>query len=52
MPSTSNGQNSKQEAMQKTCKNSDIKKVTEDSAVTTFEALKARGSGSLNGSYL
>lgn len=28
--------------MQKTCKNSDIEKITEDSAVTTFEALKAR----------
>ncbi|MBZ3871559.1 E3 ubiquitin-protein ligase RNF220 [Sciurus carolinensis] len=42
MPSTSNGESSKQEAMQKTCKNSDIKKITEDSAVTTFEALKAR----------
>ncbi|KAM9003174.1 E3 ubiquitin-protein ligase RNF220 isoform 6-T6 [Sarcophilus harrisii] len=43
MPSTSNGETSKQEvAMQKTCKNSDIEKITEDSAVTTFEALKAR----------
>ncbi|KAG8555101.1 hypothetical protein GDO81_017582, partial [Engystomops pustulosus] len=42
MPSTSNGENSKQEAMQKTCKNSDIEKITEQSAVTTFEALKAR----------
>ncbi|XP_076420987.1 E3 ubiquitin-protein ligase RNF220 isoform X4 [Peromyscus maniculatus bairdii] len=42
MPSTSNGESSKQEAMQKTCKNSDIEKITEDSAVTTFEALKAR----------
>ncbi|XP_073500127.1 E3 ubiquitin-protein ligase RNF220 isoform X2 [Phyllobates terribilis] len=42
MPSTSNGENSKQEAMQKTCKNSDIDKITEQSAVTTFEALKAR----------
>ncbi|KAG8436995.1 hypothetical protein GDO86_007906 [Hymenochirus boettgeri] len=42
MPSTSNGENSKQDAMQKTCKNSDIEKITEDSAVTTFEALKAR----------
>lgn len=26
MPSTSNGESSKQEAMQKTCKNSDIEK--------------------------
>ncbi|XP_028589538.1 E3 ubiquitin-protein ligase RNF220 isoform X6 [Podarcis muralis] len=42
MPSTSNGESSKQEPMQKTCKNSDIEKITEDSAVTTFEALKAR----------
>ncbi|XP_028902292.1 E3 ubiquitin-protein ligase RNF220 isoform X1 [Ornithorhynchus anatinus] len=42
MPSTSNGESSKQEAMQKTCKNSDIEKITEDSAVTTLEALKAR----------
>ncbi|XP_075404000.1 E3 ubiquitin-protein ligase RNF220-like [Tenrec ecaudatus] len=42
MPSTSNGESSKQEAMQKTCKNSDIEKITEESAVTTFEALKAR----------
>ncbi|NWS36091.1 RN220 ligase, partial [Polioptila caerulea] len=42
MPSTSNGESSKQETMQKTCKNSDIEKITEDSAVTTFEALKAR----------
>ncbi|NXM80788.1 RN220 ligase, partial [Oenanthe oenanthe] len=42
MPSTSNGECSKQETMQKTCKNSDIEKITEDSAVTTFEALKAR----------
>ncbi|XP_044157030.1 E3 ubiquitin-protein ligase RNF220 isoform X4 [Bufo gargarizans] len=42
MPSTSNGESSKQEAMQKTCKNSDIEKITEQSAVTTFEALKAR----------
>ncbi|EHA99772.1 RING finger protein 220 [Heterocephalus glaber] len=42
MPSTSNGESSKQEAMQKTCKNSDIEKITEDSTVTTFEALKAR----------
>ncbi|XP_050817112.1 E3 ubiquitin-protein ligase RNF220 isoform X2 [Gopherus flavomarginatus] len=42
MPSTSNGESSKQEALQKTCKNSDIEKITEDSAVTTFEALKAR----------
>ncbi|XP_032073894.1 E3 ubiquitin-protein ligase RNF220 isoform X2 [Thamnophis elegans] len=42
MPSTSNGECSKQEPAQKTCKNSDIEKITEDSAVTTFEALKAR----------
>ncbi|KAM4036895.1 E3 ubiquitin-protein ligase RNF220-like [Anomaloglossus baeobatrachus] len=42
MPSTRNGESSKQEAMQKTCKNSDIEKITEQSAVTTFEALKAR----------
>ncbi|KAM6457415.1 E3 ubiquitin-protein ligase RNF220 isoform X6 [Python bivittatus] len=42
MPSTSNGESSKQEPVQKTCKNSDIEKITEDSAVTTFEALKAR----------
>ncbi|XP_053324569.1 E3 ubiquitin-protein ligase RNF220 isoform X3 [Spea bombifrons] len=43
MPSTSNGESSKQDAaMQKTCKNSDIEKITEESAVTTFEALKAR----------
>uniref|UniRef100_A0A8C6X493 E3 ubiquitin-protein ligase RNF220 n=1 Tax=Naja naja TaxID=35670 RepID=A0A8C6X493_NAJNA len=42
MPSTSNGEGSKQEPAQKTCKNSDIEKITEDSAVTTFEALKAR----------
>ncbi|KAM3838937.1 LOW QUALITY PROTEIN: E3 ubiquitin-protein ligase RNF220 [Vipera latastei] len=42
MPSTSNGEGSKQELVQKTCKNSDIEKITEDSAVTTFEALKAR----------
>ncbi|XP_040216893.1 E3 ubiquitin-protein ligase RNF220 isoform X2 [Rana temporaria] len=42
MPSTSNGENSKLEAMQKTCKNSDIEKITEESTVTTFEALKAR----------
>ncbi|XP_075037700.1 E3 ubiquitin-protein ligase RNF220 isoform X4 [Mixophyes fleayi] len=42
MPSTSNGESSKQEAIQKTCKNSDIEKITEESAVTTFEALKAR----------
>ncbi|XP_029139040.1 E3 ubiquitin-protein ligase RNF220 isoform X3 [Protobothrops mucrosquamatus] len=42
MPSTSNGEGSKQELAQKTCKNSDIEKITEDSAVTTFEALKAR----------
>ncbi|XP_058887622.1 E3 ubiquitin-protein ligase RNF220a isoform X1 [Acipenser ruthenus] len=45
MPSTSNGESSKQEAAstaQKTCKNSDIDKITEDSTVTTLEALKAR----------
>ncbi|XP_053549366.1 E3 ubiquitin-protein ligase RNF220 isoform X2 [Bombina bombina] len=42
MPSTSNGDNSKQDAAQKTCKNSDIEKITEDSTVTTFDALKAR----------
>ncbi|KAM8930928.1 E3 ubiquitin-protein ligase RNF220 isoform 4-T4 [Pelodytes ibericus] len=42
MPSTSNGECSKQESMPKTCKNSDIDKITEESAVTTFEALKAR----------
>uniref|UniRef100_A0A8C5QYL7 E3 ubiquitin-protein ligase RNF220 n=1 Tax=Leptobrachium leishanense TaxID=445787 RepID=A0A8C5QYL7_9ANUR len=42
MPSTSNGESSKLESMQKTCKNSDIEKITEESAVTTFEALKAR----------
>ncbi|XP_044522203.1 E3 ubiquitin-protein ligase RNF220-like [Gracilinanus agilis] len=43
MPSTSNGESSKQEvAMQKTGKKSDIEKSTEDSSVTTFEALKAR----------
>ncbi|XP_066454094.1 E3 ubiquitin-protein ligase RNF220 isoform X1 [Eleutherodactylus coqui] len=42
MPSTSNGESSKLETMQKTCKNSDIEKITEQSAVTTFEALKAR----------
>nr|DBA17724.1 TPA: hypothetical protein GDO54_016053 [Pyxicephalus adspersus] len=42
MPSTSNGESSKQEAVQKTCKNSDIEKITEESTVTTFEALKAR----------
>ncbi|XP_043941279.1 E3 ubiquitin-protein ligase RNF220 isoform X3 [Protopterus annectens] len=42
MPSTSNGELSRQESSQKTCKNSEIEKITEDSAVTTFEALKAR----------
>ncbi|KAK2507994.1 hypothetical protein MC885_006625 [Smutsia gigantea] len=56
MPSTSNGESSKQEAMQKTCKNSDIENSPESrqevlrtflcrawtTAVTTFEALKAR----------
>ncbi|XP_066548792.1 E3 ubiquitin-protein ligase RNF220a isoform X9 [Amia ocellicauda] len=46
MPSTSNGETGKQDAStataQKTCKNSDIEKITEDSTVTTFEALKAR----------
>ncbi|XP_069498427.1 E3 ubiquitin-protein ligase RNF220 isoform X5 [Ambystoma mexicanum] len=42
MPSTSNGDGSKQEVLPKTCKNSDIEKITEDSTVTTLEALKAR----------
>ncbi|XP_041417378.1 E3 ubiquitin-protein ligase RNF220 isoform X5 [Xenopus laevis] len=42
MPSTSNGESSKPETMQKTCKNSEIEKFTEESAVTTFEALKSR----------
>uniref|UniRef100_H2ZT24 Uncharacterized protein n=1 Tax=Latimeria chalumnae TaxID=7897 RepID=H2ZT24_LATCH len=42
IPSTSNGESSKLDTTQKTCKNSEIEKITEDSAVTTFEALKAR----------
>uniref|UniRef100_A0A8C4SA09 E3 ubiquitin-protein ligase RNF220 n=1 Tax=Erpetoichthys calabaricus TaxID=27687 RepID=A0A8C4SA09_ERPCA len=45
MPSTSNGECNKQDTAavtQKTCKNSDIEKITEDSAATTLEALKAR----------
>ncbi|KAJ8406261.1 hypothetical protein AAFF_G00304920 [Aldrovandia affinis] len=49
MPSTSNGESSQQDASaasstttQRTCKNSDIEKITEDSTTTTFEALKAR----------
>ncbi|XP_030062125.1 E3 ubiquitin-protein ligase RNF220 isoform X3 [Microcaecilia unicolor] len=42
MPSTSNAECNKLEAMPKTCKNSDIEKITEDSTVTTLEALKAR----------
>ncbi|XP_039592046.1 E3 ubiquitin-protein ligase RNF220a isoform X6 [Polypterus senegalus] len=45
MPSTSNGECNKQDTTavtQKTCKNSDIEKITEDSAATTLEALKAR----------
>ncbi|KAJ8357588.1 hypothetical protein SKAU_G00203820 [Synaphobranchus kaupii] len=49
MPSTSNGESSQQDvsasssaATQRTCKNSDIEKITEDSTATTFEALKAR----------
>ncbi|XP_048347695.1 LOW QUALITY PROTEIN: E3 ubiquitin-protein ligase RNF220-like [Sphaerodactylus townsendi] len=41
MPSTSNGESSKQKPIQKTCKNSDIERITEDSAVTTFEPLNA-----------
>ncbi|XP_023671723.2 E3 ubiquitin-protein ligase RNF220a isoform X4 [Paramormyrops kingsleyae] len=48
MPSTSNGDGAKQDgsgptgATPRTCKNSDIEKITEESTVTTFEALKAR----------
>uniref|UniRef100_A0A8C9SC99 E3 ubiquitin-protein ligase RNF220 n=1 Tax=Scleropages formosus TaxID=113540 RepID=A0A8C9SC99_SCLFO len=48
MPSTSNGEGNKQDACgasaaaPRTCKNSDIEKVTEDSTMTTLEALKAR----------
>ncbi|XP_073774892.1 E3 ubiquitin-protein ligase RNF220a isoform X9 [Danio rerio] len=49
MPSTSNGESSKQEpssssssSTQRTCKNSEIEKITEDSTATTLEALKAR----------
>ncbi|XP_061099738.1 E3 ubiquitin-protein ligase RNF220a isoform X6 [Conger conger] len=49
MPSTSNGESSLQDASasssssaQRTCKNSDIEKITEDSTATTLEALKAR----------
>ncbi|XP_060787426.1 E3 ubiquitin-protein ligase RNF220a isoform X2 [Neoarius graeffei] len=49
MPSTSNGESSKQEAssasmstMPRTCKNSEIEKITEDSTGTTLDALKAR----------
>ncbi|XP_059419485.1 E3 ubiquitin-protein ligase RNF220-like isoform X8 [Carassius carassius] len=49
MPSTSNGESSKQEpssssssSMPRTCKNSEIEKITEDSTATTLEALKAR----------
>ncbi|XP_058251245.1 E3 ubiquitin-protein ligase RNF220a isoform X3 [Hemibagrus wyckioides] len=49
MPSTSNGESSKQEAssaststVPRTCKNSEIEKITEDSTGTTLEALKAR----------
>uniref|UniRef100_A0A8B9KF43 E3 ubiquitin-protein ligase RNF220 n=1 Tax=Astyanax mexicanus TaxID=7994 RepID=A0A8B9KF43_ASTMX len=46
MPSTSNGECSKQEAststVPRTCKNSEIEKITEDSTGTTLEALKAR----------
>ncbi|XP_051990752.1 E3 ubiquitin-protein ligase RNF220-like isoform X8 [Xyrauchen texanus] len=49
MPSTSNGESSKQEpsssfssSTPRTCKNSEIEKITEDSTVTTLEALKAR----------
>ncbi|XP_035279542.1 E3 ubiquitin-protein ligase RNF220a isoform X2 [Anguilla anguilla] len=49
MPSTSNGESSQQDASasssastQRTCKNSDIEKITEDSTATTLEALKAR----------
>ncbi|KAM9500396.1 E3 ubiquitin-protein ligase RNF220a isoform 1-T1 [Clarias gariepinus] len=49
MPSTSNGESSKQEAsssstssVPRTCKNSEIEKITEDSTGTTLDALKAR----------
>ncbi|XP_062849971.1 E3 ubiquitin-protein ligase RNF220a isoform X8 [Trichomycterus rosablanca] len=47
MPSTSNGESSKQEAsasinVPRTCKNSEIDKITEDSTGTTLDALKAR----------
>ncbi|XP_058652857.1 E3 ubiquitin-protein ligase RNF220a isoform X11 [Onychostoma macrolepis] len=49
MPSTSNGESSKQEpssssssSAPRTCKNSEIEKITEDSTATTLEALKAR----------
>ena len=42
MPSTSHGESSKQKAMQKTCKNSNIDKITTDLVMTTFEALKAQ----------
>ncbi|XP_031665787.1 E3 ubiquitin-protein ligase RNF220a isoform X4 [Oncorhynchus kisutch] len=54
MPSTSNGESSKQQPPQdtnaacstsnapRTCKNSEIEKITEGSTATTFEALKAR----------
>ncbi|XP_048395025.1 E3 ubiquitin-protein ligase RNF220a isoform X3 [Stegostoma tigrinum] len=43
MPSTSNGESGKLEAQtQKTCKNSEIEKISEDATVTTIEALKAR----------
>uniref|UniRef100_A0A8C7HN64 E3 ubiquitin-protein ligase RNF220 n=1 Tax=Oncorhynchus kisutch TaxID=8019 RepID=A0A8C7HN64_ONCKI len=54
MPSTSNGESSKQQLPQdpnaacsssnapRTCKNSEIEKITEGSKATTFEALKAR----------
>ncbi|XP_077087288.1 E3 ubiquitin-protein ligase RNF220a isoform X4 [Siphateles boraxobius] len=49
MPSTSNGESTKQEpssssssSTPRTCKNSEIEKITEDSTATTLEALKAR----------
>ncbi|XP_028834451.1 E3 ubiquitin-protein ligase RNF220a isoform X5 [Denticeps clupeoides] len=50
MPSTSNGESSKQDCSSaaassttpRTCKNSEIDKITEDSTTTTLEALKAR----------
>ncbi|XP_016397221.1 E3 ubiquitin-protein ligase RNF220-like [Sinocyclocheilus rhinocerous] len=49
MPSTSNGESSKPEpssssssSTPRTCKNSEIEKITEDSTATTLEALKAR----------